>query len=147
MENELSGAGQRHAFTTDAERWVKHLKAFSRENRRQPTEAENALWQALRGQTLGARFRRQHTIDRYIVDFVCLKAWLVIEVDGGVHDETDQAEYDAGRTYTLHELGFRVLRFRNEEVISNLAQVLSAIRENIALSLGSPSPQGEGAGG
>jgi very-short-patch-repair endonuclease len=86
-----------HTFTTDWQRW-KNLKGFAHENRRQPTLAEAQLWQALRTNQLGSRFRRQHAIEDYIVDFVCLPAWLVVEVDGEVHHLPEQAEYDGGRT-------------------------------------------------
>ncbi|HEX8427541.1 endonuclease domain-containing protein [Hymenobacter sp.] len=147
MSEESSTIGQRHAFTTDAERWAKQLKAFSRANRKQPTEAENALWQALRGIKLGYKFRRQHALDRYIVDFVCLRAWLIVEADGEIHTETGQAEYDAGRTHVLEELGFRILRFTNDQILTNINQTLETIKFNLARSLGSPSPQGEEAGG
>lgn len=78
-----------HAFMTDAERWGK-LKEFARGNRNVPTKAENALWQELRGNKLGPRFRRQHAIAQYIVDFVCLSAWLIIEVDGEYHATDEQ---------------------------------------------------------
>ena len=139
--------GQRHAFTTDAERWTQQLKAFSRVNRKQSTEAEDTLWQALRGTSLGYKFRRQHAIDRYIVDFVCLRAWLITEADGDIHTEAEQAEYDIGRTHALEELGFRVLRFTNTRILTYIHQTLEAIKLKLAMSSGSPSPQGEGAGG
>ena len=142
-----------HAFMTDAERWRKNFKDFSRANRRKATEAENALWHLVRGNKLGSRFRRQHAIARYIVDFVCLPAWLVIEVDGEYHFGIEQAEYDGGRTHDLHELGFRIMRFTNEEVIQQPDYVLKLISTHLTNHLpnpkssGSPSPQGEGAGG
>ena len=68
----------------------------------------------LRGSQLGAKFRRQHPIDRYIVDFVCIAAMLVIEANGGGHFGAAQYEYDAGGSAMLAEMGFRVLRFANE---------------------------------
>ncbi|SHJ67435.1 Very-short-patch-repair endonuclease [Hymenobacter daecheongensis DSM 21074] len=155
--DEASEAGSRHAFTTDMDRWFHHLKAFGRANRKQPTEAEEQLWKALRGgQLQGFRFRRQHAINRFIVDFVCLRAWLIIEVDGEVHHEAGQAEYDTGRTHELEALGFHVLRFTNEQVLHYPRRVLATIRPHLSPdqntstkeeSSGSPSPQGEGAGG
>ena len=114
----LSGA-QEHIYTTDAKHW-KTLKGYSRANRKAPTEAENLLWQELRGQKLGAKFRRQHAIDGFIVDFVCLAVKLIVEVDGDIHQETTQAEYDAGRTYELQELGYTLLRFSNGQITHNL---------------------------
>ncbi len=88
-------------YTTDAKRWKTSLKAYAQHNRKNPTPAENHLWQELRGNKLGAPFRRQHAIESFIVDFVCLAAWLIVEVDGSIHDEIGQAEYDVGRTYEL----------------------------------------------
>ncbi|MGI4739876.1 MAG: endonuclease domain-containing protein [Janthinobacterium lividum] len=121
-----------HTFTTDVHNW-KSLKSYARANRKQPTPAEHQLWQALRGHQLGFQFRRQHAIERYIVDFVCLRAWLVVEVDGGIHQEAGQAEYDGGRTHTLQECGFLVLRFANEEVLTELPRVLTDIQYHLEL--------------
>ncbi|MCC3155539.1 DUF559 domain-containing protein [Hymenobacter sp. BT770] len=138
---------------TDAERWQKRLKGFSRVNRRNSTEAENALWQLVRGNKLGVRFRRQHAIEQYIVDFICLPAWLIIEVDGEYHSDTEQAAYDGGRTYRLQELGFFIQRFSNEEVLQHPDYVERLIAQHLTTHLpipkpsGSPSPQGVGAGG
>jgi very-short-patch-repair endonuclease len=121
-----------HTFTTDPTRW-KTLKGYARANRKEPTPAEQALWLALRGHQLGYHFRRQHAIEGYIVDFVCLRAWLIVEVDGGIHQEAGQAEYDGGRTHALQECGFLVLRFTNSEVLEELPQVLAAIEYHLKL--------------
>ncbi|UOR03564.1 endonuclease domain-containing protein [Hymenobacter aerilatus] len=118
-------------YTTDADRWKKTLKDYARTNRQQPTEAEDHLWQELRNYKLGARFRRQHAIQQFIVDFVCLEAWLIIEVDGSVHADASQAEYDGGRTHELQEAGFLVVRFSNEEVLHNTTQVLQTIIKHL----------------
>jgi leucyl-tRNA synthetase len=99
----------------------------AKENRKNPTEAENILWQVLRGDQLDAKFRRQHLIGDYIVDFVCLKKALVIEVDRGYHNDKYQIELDQERTRSLNEKGFKVLRFTNEEVIGDLDEVLKSI--------------------
>ena len=155
MEANETGAtpSHYHAFMTDAERWKKSLKGFARHNRSNSTEAENALWQLIRGNKLGPRFRRQHAIERFIVDFVCLSAWLIIEVDGEYHADAEQAEYDGGRTHRLQELGFQVLRFSNEEVLHHPNYVTQLISNHLTRPFphqeapGSPSPQGEGAGG
>ena len=64
-----------------------------------------------------SRFRRQHAIGSYIVDFICVKSLLTIELDGEVHAEAGQAEYDRGRTHILTELGYRELRFTNHQVL------------------------------
>ena len=118
-------------YTTDARSWKKSLKEYARTNRKNATPAEDHLWQKLRGNKLGAPFRRQHAIKQFIVDFVCLAAWLIIEVDGSIHAEISQAEYDGGRTHELQEIGFLVLRFTNEEVLGNTPGVLQTIVEHL----------------
>lgn len=97
-------------------------------------DAESHLWKLLRRQQLGERFRRQCPIDRYVVDFVCLRRKLIVEVDGGQHAESSQ---DRVRDACLAKLGFRVLRFWNNDVLENSEGVYSAIQ--IALS-DSPHP-------
>ncbi|MCS6795776.1 MAG: DUF559 domain-containing protein, partial [Raineya sp.] len=108
-----------HWQTTSPEKWKK-LKEFARNNRKNPTEAENILWQTLRNRNLGVKFRRQHAIDGFIVDFVCLERSLIIEVDGAVHLAKEQQELDQIRTEYLEYLGYRVIRFTNDEVENNL---------------------------
>jgi very-short-patch-repair endonuclease len=89
----------------------------SRSLRSEMTEAEKALWAGLRRDGIrGMRFRRQHAIGRFVLDFYCPSHKLAVEVDGGVHDDPDQAVYDAARTEALNQLGIRVVRLRNEEV-------------------------------
>lgn len=118
-----------HVFTADKRLYGKlGLNTRARAMRRQPTEAENVLWQALRDGRIGAKFRRQHAIDCYIVDFVCIGAKLVVEADGGAHDGPEQREYAAGRSALLAEIGFRLLRFSNARVLEELAAVLSEIQ-------------------
>jgi very-short-patch-repair endonuclease len=110
------------------------LKPLARQMRHEPTRAENVLWELIRNRNLlGFKFRRQHPIDRFIVDFFCAEAHLVIEVDGAIHDYTQ--EEDALRTEFLESRGLRVVRFHNEEVIENLADV----REQIERMLNKPS--------
>jgi leucyl-tRNA synthetase len=102
----------------------------AKENRNNPTEAEAVLWQYLRSKKLGGhKFRQQHIIDDYIVDFVCLKKGLVVEVDGKYHEETEA--YDKERTLALEEKGFEVIRFKNEEVIGNIESVLKKIEQKL----------------
>ena len=96
--------------------------------RKNPTEAEFAMWEMLRGKNLDAKFRRQHIIGDYIVDFVCLEKQLVVELDGGYHNDPEQQELDRQRTNFLHSKGFSVLRFTNEEVIGNTDETLIIIR-------------------
>ena len=120
-------------YTTDAKTWKKTLKQYARANRHEPTPAENHLWQQLRGTRLGAAFRRQHAIQQFIVNFVCLAAWLIIEVDGSIHADPSQAEYDGGRTHELQECGFLVLRFTNEQVLHTTPSVLKSIVEHLKM--------------
>jgi ATP-dependent exoDNAse (exonuclease V) beta subunit/very-short-patch-repair endonuclease len=102
----------------------------AKEMRKEPTHAEKVLWMELKSKSLeDYKFRQQHLIDDYIVDFVCLKKKLVIEVDGGIHDL--QKEYDEQRTSSLNEKGFKVIRFRNEEVIESISVVLEKIRQEL----------------
>lgn len=90
------------------------------------TEAERFLWQHIRKKQLhGYRFRRQHPIGRYIVDFICLEARLVIELDGGQHQ--DQANSDQYRDNWLFEHGFHVLRFWNNQIFIEIEAVLETI--------------------
>ena len=95
--------------------------------RQEMTRAEKALWQELRANKLGVHFRRQQIIAGFIVDFYCHKSALVIEVDGDIHDL--QQEDDARREDVLREMGLKVVRFRNDEVIQNLPVVLRKISE------------------
>ncbi|MGQ0602524.1 MAG: endonuclease domain-containing protein [Anaerolineales bacterium] len=98
----------------------------TRELRRAMTPEEKALWQALRTNKLhGFHFRRQQTIDGFIVDFYCHAAGLVVELDGEIHQQ--QVEYDAERDRGLSARGLRVLRFDNDEVRRDLAGVLKQI--------------------
>ncbi|GAA4361202.1 hypothetical protein GCM10023185_28100 [Hymenobacter saemangeumensis] len=119
---------QDHVFTTSKQQWKK-LKGWARENRKAPTEAEEALWLRLRREQLGVQFRRQHAIASYIVDFVSIGAKLVVEADGGIHQNPEQAEYDAGRTQLLEEYGFRVLRFANETILKQPQAVIAEIQQ------------------
>jgi len=101
----------------------------AREMRRGMTPAETKLWQYLRAGRLGGyHFRRQQITDRFIVDFYCHQADLVVEVDGGIHME--QKSYDQERERYLRERGLEVIRFTNQEVNHSLEQVLIAILEN-----------------
>jgi leucyl-tRNA synthetase len=102
----------------------------AKENRKEPTEAEAVLWEAIRGKKIeGNKFRRQHLIDDFIVDFVCLKKGLVIEVDGKYHEKTK--EYDEYRTDVLKKHGFEVIRFKNEDIIYDLDSVLEKIKQEL----------------
>jgi very-short-patch-repair endonuclease len=103
------------------------MTSKARELRRIPTEAEKALWKALRRDQLGVSFRRQHPIGHYVLDFYCPSAGLAIEVDGGQHAAGHQKEVDHRRDQWLLANGVRMLRFWNNEVLSNLQGVLQTI--------------------
>ena len=113
-----------------AERYRKispELQERAKELRQTMTEAERVLWEALRGRRLaGLRFRRQHPVGQFVLDFYCPAAKLCVEVDGGIHDA--QAEQDAERSAALAACGYRVVRVRNEEVLENLPSALARIQ-------------------
>jgi len=104
------------------------LFGFAKTNRKIPTETENILWEVLRNKKLGGyKFRRQHPIDDYILDFYCHSKKLCIELDGAYHNEPKQHAYDLRRTQELNQFEIKVLRFSNEEIINNLQEVLDVI--------------------
>jgi very-short-patch-repair endonuclease len=107
------------------------LKDFAQTNKRFQTDAERLLWEHIRAKQLSVKFNRQHIIGDYIVDFVCIEKKLVIEVDGGYHSEYEQIEKDEFRTQRLNDLGFHVIRFKNEEIVGNLPEVLNTIKNNL----------------
>jgi len=97
--------------------------------RKNMTKAEVVLWEELRKRKLeGLKFRRQHPIGVFVVDFFCYEAMLVIEVDGNVHDTHYQSERDTERTRILKDFGIIELRFRNEDILNNLGKVISEIK-------------------
>jgi very-short-patch-repair endonuclease len=107
---------------------------LARNLRYQQTPAERLLWDHLSAKRLGGfKFRRQHTIGNYIVDFVCSSKMLVIEIDGGQHGELATEKSDAQRTKDLEVLGYQVIRFWNNEVIQNIDGVVSVISERLGL--------------
>jgi very-short-patch-repair endonuclease len=119
--------------------------ARARELRRDSTDAEQRLWRNLRDRGLsGHKFARQEPIGPYVVDFVCRQRKLVIELDGGQH--ADQVDRDADRTAALQQLGYRVIRFWNNDVLVNTEGVLSEIvreLESLAPPHPGPLPVGE----
>ena len=128
---------------------VRSVVAAARKLRRSSTDVERILWHRIRDKQIeDFRFRRQRPIGKYIVDFVCLDAMLIVEVDGGQH--ADAVLADAARTQFLESLGYRVLRFWNNEVLENMEGVLERIREALLkLATSNPTPTlpfaGEGA--
>jgi very-short-patch-repair endonuclease len=105
---------------------------FARQLREQPTRAEDILWARLRGSRFhGAKFKRQVPFDRYVADFYCHAAKLVVEIDGRQHEWV--AGYDEGRTEVLERMGLRVIRFQNDEVCGDLESVLERILQVLRL--------------
>ena len=104
------------------------LRDRARGMRKGQSRAERALWAMLRNrQTLGVKFRRQHSILHYIADFACIDAKLVVEVDGKSHDVAEQSDYDAERDAKLAAEGWRTLRIRDDEVLTDPKAVAARI--------------------
>jgi very-short-patch-repair endonuclease len=98
-----------------------------KQNRKNPTEPEKCFWSWVRGKQLGCKFRRQHGIDQYIVDFYCAEHALIVELDGESHYTAEGIKADKVRSAFLISKGFRVLRFSNLEVMQNKEGVLSSL--------------------
>ncbi|WP_243348669.1 endonuclease domain-containing protein [Parabacteroides sp. FAFU027] len=97
--------------------------------RNKMTPAEVVLWDRIRNNQLGVRFKPQHPIDIFIADFYCHKFKLVIEIDGEIHNS--QTEYDIGRTAEMESYGITVIRFTNDEIFNELERVMGEIRKCI----------------
>ncbi len=116
------------------------LKDYAKTMRNKPTKAESLMWDVLSGKKLDRyKFRRQHIIGNFIVDFMCLRENLIVEIDGLIHQLPDNKTSDQERELWLENEGYRVIRFTNDEVLSNLDKVLKEIREQL---LASPSGTG-----
>lgn len=103
------------------------LKDFARQNRNNMTEAESVFWSLVKGNALGHKFLRQHIIGDYIVDFLCRDKSLVVEIDGGYHAERQQQEDDAIRQEWLEHVGYKVIRFTNEQVLFDTENTIKTI--------------------
>ena len=111
------------------------LEEFANKNRLNLTSAESALWELLRDRKLnGYEFRRQHIIGKYIADFICIQNKLIIEIDGLFHQLPENKESDEIRTEWLESIGFKVIRFTNEQVFTDSTNVLQKII-NVSKSL------------
>jgi adenine-specific DNA-methyltransferase len=107
---------------------IPYIKELARKLRKESTDTEAILWHSIRNRKLGKlKFRRQFPIGRYIADFYCDEVGLVIEIDGNVHRKPDQETYDTYRREVLETQGLKVLRFTNEEVLTNRGKVLKVI--------------------
>ncbi len=126
----LNGKVTHEYYATADKLSYKLLKDYASQYRKQPTEAENVLWQFLRDKQINSiKFRRQHIIDKYIADFISLDKKLIIEVDGLIHQLPENKVSDEQRTQRLNELGFDVIRFTNNEVLYNIDTVIASIKE------------------
>jgi len=154
----LKERGTEHAnFTTDPISW-NLLIDKAKEMRHLPTKAEDALWECIRNRKIDYKIRRQHIVNGYIADFICIEKRVIIEVDGGIHQTKEQKEHDTFRTEVLNNSGFFVMRFTNEEVLENPYKVAKQIKEQLNnlpsynqsnqndTDASLPSPQGEGSG-
>lgn len=111
---------------------IKPIFERAEELRKNPTFEENLLWQYLKGNQLGVRFKRQHPIWLYIADFYCHEIKLVIEIDGSIHNLKEVKERDIVREDDIVSFGIRVIRFRNSEIRNSIIQVLKKISEVIS---------------
>ncbi|MFV8361813.1 leucine--tRNA ligase [Flavobacterium sp. ZT3P35] len=126
------GVGLEPGYMTGDFQNAKNLLANAKEMRKEPTFTEAMLWDAVRNKKLDGKFRRQHLIGNYIVDFVCLESRLVVEVDGDYHNTPEQIELDNARTLELEQKHlFKVIRFTNEEVKNDIDSVLSKIKTEL----------------
>jgi very-short-patch-repair endonuclease len=117
---------------------------FARALRRDQTEVENMLWFKLRElQYDGIKFRRQHPLGNYVVDFVCIQHKLIIEVDGGQHNESKASAYDEERSAWLEKQGYRVLRFWDNDVLRSMDSVISQVLAMLVNVHPDPLPQRE----
>jgi very-short-patch-repair endonuclease len=107
---------------------------YACELRKNMTEAERVLWESLKKNNFKEfRFKAQHPIKTFIADFYCHKAKLVIEVDGGIHDCEENKEYDENRSYEFEELGLKIIRFTNEDVLNNTDFVIEQISKQLII--------------
>ena len=137
--------GARESTPNATHFYTKQALEYSKELRQNSTDVEKILWYYLRNNQLnGYKFRRQEAIDKYIVDFVCFEKKLIVELDGGQHNENDNITKDNERTKFLENNNFKVLRFWNNEIIENIENVLNKIYETLE-NISTPSPLvGEG---
>ncbi len=120
------------------------IKQIRDELKKNHTEAETIIWEYLKNKKTGYKIRRQHIVDNFIADFICLPKKLIIEIDGKIHKF--QKEYDQMRTERFKELKFTIIRFTNEEVKENPNEVFLQINQILENSVDPDSPPLEGLG-
>ena len=99
--------------------------------RKNMTVAEKIIWERLCKNKLGVRIRRQHPVWKYITDYYCHELKFIIEIDGGIHLSKENKEYDIGREVALNEFGIEIIRFTNDQVITEIEHVIEVIEEKI----------------
>jgi len=120
------GRGEGEEYMAD------NLNPLAKKLRKQLTDTERLLWQYLRAKQLeGLKFRRQQPIGNYIVDFVCFEKKVIIELDGGQHTQPEQKQKDIERDKWFKEQGYKLLRFWDNEVLTNIRGVLEEIWKNV----------------
>nr|WP_298951297.1 endonuclease domain-containing protein [uncultured Nonlabens sp.] len=117
---------EKYSYETARKSIYSTLKERASYMRKNPTQTEDIIWQELRNKKLGFKFRRQHIIDKYIVDFANVENKLIVEIDGDIH--LNQKEEDRVRQDYLESQGFKVIRFTNDEVLKNLDTVIKTIK-------------------
>ena len=127
----MQGGNKKYGYMTSDGSTYHLLLEKARQNRSHPTEAESMLWYYLRNGQLGCKFRRQHPVYDFIPDFVCIPRKLIIEVDGGYHNDDRQKIDDEERTSYLESEGYQVIRFSNEEVLYDMVKVIQTIKQFI----------------
>jgi leucyl-tRNA synthetase/very-short-patch-repair endonuclease len=149
LSNSPQGERTSPSYQTAAPSMWDSLKQNAQEHRKNPTEAESALWKYLKGEQLEVKFRRQHAIGFYIADFACLEKMLVIEVDGKYHEQ--QIVDDQLRANDIQQQGFEIIRFTNEEVLVDTENVIEKIKSKLnsltSRKSGQVLPHGEDLGG
>lgn len=106
------------------------IKENARENRNNLTESEAAFWELAKSSKLGEKCRRQYVIGRYIVDFFFRKSMLIVEIDGEYHNSPEQKEMDKNRQEWLELMGYKVIRFTNEEILFDIENTINIVKQN-----------------
>ena len=125
------GTSVRNRYETARPSTYKLMKELQKDRKQQTTQAEQILWEQIKTKKLDYKFRRQHIVDEFIVDFICISKSLIIEIDGKYHNTSAQQEADDLRTEILTAFGFKLIRFTNEEVIGNIENVLNKILQTL----------------
>lgn len=110
---------------------LKSQEIIRKKLRHESTKAELLIWRKIRNKQLGCKFRRQHSIGKYIVDFICIESRLIIEIDGDVHFYDENIIKDKIREDYLKKLGFKIKRYKNTDILYNIDNVLSDLRNNL----------------